>query len=679
MKQWTVAKFDKDAASTLAQNSGIAPFIAMLLSIRGFDTVDKIQNFLSEEPFIADPFEIKDMDKAVARITKAVENFERICVYGDYDADGVTSTALLYSYLEAIDANVMYYIPSREDEGYGLNCKAIDYLKEQNVSLIITVDNGIASVNETEYAKTLDIDIVVTDHHAPPEVLPDACAVIDLHQKDCNSKFKMLSGVGVAFKLVLAMEGEYADVISLLENYADLVCIGTIGDIVSLTDENRAFVKFGLNLIENSDRIGIRALLKQAGLLNRTLNATNVSFGIVPRINAAGRIGLAGDCVTLLLTDDEEEADYIAQRLGSDNSKRKDIENEILSKINSEILENPSLVMDSVIVLDGEYWHQGVIGIVAARIKEIYGKPTIIITKDGEHAKGSGRSIEGFSLYDAVCSCKEYLSHCGGHPMAVGINLESKNIDNFRKAINKYCQSIQMPYDTLQIDCKLNPSMLDVSLVHLLDELEPFGAGNVKPTFGLYNMTIVDLAPLKDNKYIRITLSRNNSKIQVMSFSISPSEFPFKKGDIVDLAVSLDVNEYKGIENLTVILKDIKSANVDNSIYIDSLRIYESFCNDGKLSKEQIYSIFPTRDEFACVYRFIRDNDGFKYKLDNLCIRLENKICFGKIKVILQAMSELGLIEIYEGLKTTEIKYIEVNHKVDLQSAKIIKKLKEAI
>ena len=679
MKQWSIAKFDKDAAGRLAQNSGIAPFLAMLLSIRGFDTLDKIDTFFNSEPQIDDPFEIKDMDKAVKRITKAVENFERICVYGDYDADGVTSTALLFSYLEAIDANVMYYIPSREDEGYGLNCNAIDYLKEQNVNLIITVDNGIAAVEEISYAKTLDIDVVVTDHHAPPEILPDACAVVDLHQKDCKSKFKMLSGVGVAFKLVLAMEGEYADVISLLENYADLVCIGTIGDIVSLTDENRDFVKFGLQLLENSDRIGVRALLKQAGLLNRPLNATNVSFGIVPRINAAGRIGLANDCVTLFLTDSEEEADYIAQRLGTDNTKRKEIENSILSEINSRILENPELVMDKVIVLDGEGWHQGVIGIVAARVKEVYGKPTIIITKDGDFAKGSGRSIEGFSLYDAINSCDNYLTHCGGHPMAVGINLESKNIDKFRKSINKYCSEIKMPYDTLSIDCKLNPAMLDVSLVHILDELEPFGAGNPKPNFGLYNMTIADLTPLKDNKYIRLTLTRNNSKIQVMSFSMSPAEFPFKKGDVIDLAVTLDVNEYKGIENLTVILKDVKASDVDNSVYIDSLRIYEDFIIGLNLSKEELLSIYPTREDFACVYRFLRTNQGFNYKLDNLCIRLENKISFGKIKVILSAMNELGLIEIQEGLKTTKIKFIEVTGKVDLKSANIIKKLEEAI
>lgn len=679
MKQWSVAKFNKDAAGSLAQKCGIAPFLGMLLSIRGIDTTEKVSEFLSEEPIIANPFEIKDMDKAVIRITKAIENFERICVYGDYDADGVTSTALLYSYLEAIDANVMYYIPSREEEGYGLNNNAIDYLKEQNVSLIVTVDNGIAALNEVEYAKTFGVDIVITDHHTPPEVLPDACAVVDMHRKDCKSKFKMLSGVGVAFKLVMALEGEYADVVSLLENYADLVCIGTIGDIVPLNDENRVFVKYGLKAIENSDRIGLIALLKQSGLLNKSINASNVSFGIVPRINAAGRLGLSHDCVTLMLTDDEEQAEEIAQKLGTDNEKRKEIELDILGKINSLVLKNPSIVMDKIIVIDGENWHQGVIGIVASRIKDIYGKPVIIITKDGENAKGSGRSIEGFSLCDAVFACKDYLTHCGGHPMAVGINLKSENIDSFRKAINKYAENTVMPYDTLHIDCKLNPAMLDVSLAQMLDFLEPYGAGNSKPVFGLYNMTVNELIPLKENKYLKITLTRNNSRVQVVSFSISPDEFPFKKGDTVDLAVTLDVNSYNGTERLSLILKDVKPAGFENSEYIDSLRIYESFCKGEKVPRESLLSIYPQREDFAAVYRCIRNSGGFNFKIENLCNRLENKISLGKIKVILEAMNELGLIEIYEGIKETKIKYIKTTEKVDLQSSQIIKSLREVL
>lgn len=679
MKQWSVAKFDKDSANSLAEELGISPFLAMLLSIRGFKTKQEISDFLSFEPLIASPFEIKDMQKAAKRIIKAVENFEKICVYGDYDADGVTSTALLYSYLETIDSNVMFYIPSREDEGYGLNSNAVNYLKEQGVSLIITVDNGIASVEEVELASSLGIDVVITDHHTPGQKLPNACAVVDMHQKDCRSSFKMLSGVGVAFKLVMALEGEYADTRSLLENYADLVCIGTIGDIVPLCEENRIFVKYGLELLKNSERIGIRALLKESGLLDKPINAGNVSFGIVPRINAAGRLGLSNDCVTLFLTDDEQRAEEIAKRLTSDNSKRKDIEKDIIEKINQQVMKNPSITMDKIIVIDGENWHQGVIGIVASRIKDIYGKPTIIITSDGQSAKGSGRSIEGFSLCDAVFACKDCLTHCGGHPMAVGIGLESKNIDLFREKINEYAKGVEMPYDCLHLDCKLNPAMLDLSLVNQLEYLEPYGAGNPKPIFGLYNMTIENLTPLKDNKYIRLSLIRNNSHVQVMCFCMTPDELPYKKGDTVDLAVSLDVNEYRGAESLTVLLKDIKLSNFENSEYINSLRIFESFCKGDMPSRDELLSIYPQREDFAAVYRFLRANNGFTYKTENLCTRLSHNISYGKVKVVLEAMNELSLIEIYEGLKTTKIKYIETTQKVDLQDAQIIKNLREVL
>lgn len=678
MKQWSIAKLNTDTASDLAQQCSVPPFLAMLLAMRGFDTAEKIQAFLSDEPLIDDPFEIKDMDKAAERIITAIEKFEKICVYGDYDADGVTSTALLYSYLQTADANVMYYIPSRAEEGYGLNNGALDYLKEQGVSLIVTVDNGVAAVEETEYAKSLGMDLVITDHHTPPDVLPDACAVVDLHRSDCKSKFKMLSGVGVAFKLVMALEGEYADIYSLLDNYADLVCIGTIGDIVPLTGENRVFVKRGIELLENSDRIGVRALLKSCGLSGKSLDTSSVSFGLVPRINAAGRLGLSGDCVTLFISEDEELCDDIAKRLNEDNTRRKEIESEILEKINGEIMKNPSVVMDKIIVIDGEGWHQGVIGIVASRIKEIYGKPAIVIARDGESAKGSGRSVKGFSLCDAVFDCKDLLTHCGGHPMAVGLSLKSENIPEFRRRINGEI-NLPMPYDTLNIDCKLNPAMLDTSLVRLLSYLEPFGSGNTKPVFGLYNMKICDIIPLKDKKYFKLNLSRENSGISVVSFKMSYDEFPYSKGDKVDLAVTLDINEYKGTESLSIILRDVKLSGKENAENIESLRTFEDFCKGRKADPVSLGGIFPQRQDFALVYRYIRDNNGFNYSPENLCQRLKGRISLGKLRVILEALNELGLIEIYEGIKSTEIKYIKTNKKVDLESSKIIGELKEVL
>ena len=396
MKLWTVAHLDKKEATEIQSKYELPAIIAMLLQIRNIKTKEEIEDFLFNDSQIASPFEIKDMDKAVERIKIALDRCELICVYGDYDADGVTSTALLYSYLETIGANAMYYIPSRENEGYGMNKSAVDLLKGKDVKLIITVDNGIAAVEEIAYAKQLGIDTVVTDHHMPTGELPDAYAVVDLHREDCPSKFKNLSGVGVAFKLVMALEGEECDVDFLLANYSDLLSIGTIGDIVELKSENRVFVKRGLQSINNSDRVGINALINNAGLANKELTAGNVSFTIVPRINAVGRLGLSQKSVSLLLTEEAEEAEDISAELCEDNFERQQIEKEILEKIDLRIKEMPSLVTDRIIVIDGENWHQGVIGIVASRIKETYGKPTIIISKCDGVAKASGRSVEGF-------------------------------------------------------------------------------------------------------------------------------------------------------------------------------------------------------------------------------------------------------------------------------------------
>lgn len=676
MKLWSVAELNKTEASQIQNRYELPAIIAMLLQIRNIKTKEEIEDFLFNDSEIASPFEIKDMDKAVKRIKSSLDTCELICVYGDYDADGVTSTALLYSYLDTIEANAMYYIPSRETEGYGMNKSAIDFLSEKGVKLIVTVDNGIAAVEEIAYAKSLGIDTVVTDHHQPTGELPNACAVVDLHQSDCNSKFKSLSGVGVAFKLIMALEGEYCDVNSLLDNYADLLTIGTIGDIVELKGENRVFVKRGLQSIMNCDRVGIDALVQSSGLGGKNISAGNVSFTLVPRINAVGRLGLSGKSVELLLTEDPDEAEETALQLCQDNAERQQIEKEILEKIDIRIRQNPELVLDKVLVIDGEDWHQGVIGIVASRIKDTYGKPTIIISRSGENAKASGRSVEGFPLCDAVFACADLLVHYGGHPMAVGLSLDSDNIELFRKRINEFANSYDMPFDKLNIDCKLNPEYLSVDIVNSLSYLQPFGAGNPTPIFGLYNMTLTGIVPLSNNKHLKLLLSRGNTTITAMKFFTSTEEFPYQKGDTLDLAVTLDTNEYNGNVSVSVIIKHIKSSSDNAEEILQSHRIYEEFCLGNAVSSDRLQTIIPTRDDFALLYRFLKSQGGYGYLPETLVQRLDNKLSFGKIRVILKAMSELGLIEINEGLNKTQIKLIEVTGKVDLESAPIISKLR---
>lgn len=678
MKLWTVAELNKAEASEIQNKYELPAIVAMLLQIRNIKTKDEIEDFLFNDSEISNPFDIMDMDKAVSRIKTALNNNELICVYGDYDADGVSSTALLYSYFETIGANAMYYIPSREKEGYGMNNNAIDFLNEKGVKLIVTVDNGVAALNEIDYASSLGIDTVVTDHHMPTGKLPNACAVVDLHREDCKSRFKSLSGVGVAFKLIMALEGEYCDVNSLLDNYADLLSIGTIGDIVELKGENRVFVKRGLKSIMNCDRAGIGALVESSGLHGKNITAGNVSFTIVPRINAVGRLGVSGKSVELLLTENERQANEIATDLNYDNSERKQIESEILNKIEIEIKQNPSLVQSRIIVIDGENWHQGVIGIVASRIKERYGKPTIIISRSGETAKASGRSIDGFPLCDAVFACADLLTHYGGHPMAVGLSLESKNIPLFRNKINSFAGTFSnMPFDRLKIECKLNPAFISVDLVESLSCLQPFGAGNPTPIFGLYKMKLDNIIPLSNNKHLKLVLSKNNNTINALYFFTSSEEFPYQKGDILDLAVTLETNEYNGVVSVSAIVKDIKS-NSDNSLEIlESNRIYEDFCCGNPLSQQQLLSILPVRDDFALLYRFLKANGGYRFSLETLVHMLDNKLSFGKIKVILKAMQELDLIKISEDFKSSRIDIKEVSKRVVLDSAPIIRKLRE--
>ncbi len=678
MKRWSIAKLNKENAKTISERYDLPPIIATLLDIRGIVTEKDINDFLYNESDIDSPFEIKDMDKAAARVKAAVENGEKICVYGDYDADGVTSTALLYSYLETIGADVIYYIPSREGEGYGMNTNAVDILYKKGVNLIVTVDNGISAIEEIAHAKALGIETVVTDHHMPGDTMPDAVAVVDMHRPDCKSRYKMLSGVGVAFKLVMAIEGEYADVDMLLDNYSDLLSIGTIGDIMPLVDENRVFVKRGLKQINNGDRPGLASLVESAGLLGKNINAGNVSFGIVPRINAVGRLGQSDDCVNMLVTDDVERASEIASKLSYDNAERQRIEKEILDKINVLIAKNPTLVQDRVIIICGDDWHQGVIGIVSSRLKEIYGKPCIILSDTGEICRGSGRSVEGFDLWEAVCSCADVLDHFGGHPMAVGLGIKRDKIDDFRREINEYAASKgEMPYNTLNIDCKLNPAFLDVELVKSLSYLQPFGQGNPTPVFMLSRLRITAITPLSNNKHIKLSLTNGKTSIQALNFFCSTLEFPYRVGEVVDIAVTLDINVYKNNESVSVIIKDIKYADIDNAEYINSLRIFEYFCGGENVEKEKLLSIIPGRDDFALVYRYLK---GLKSGLINPEIvvhSLSGKITYGKLKVILEAMNELGLIAIYEDMYKTEFKLLEVSSKVNLSEAGIIKALKE--
>lgn len=645
-KKWVVSECNKDIAATIAENCGVEPFAALLLCSRGMTDEFEVESFLYDTD-LSDPFALPDMEKAVERIKLALENGEKISVFGDYDADGVTSTALLYSYLSSRGANVDYYIPDRDGEGYGMNLGAIDALKERGTTLIITVDNGISSIDEVAYAKTLGIDVVVTDHHKVGEVLPDAVAVVDPHRSDFLSDFCDWAGVGVAFKLVCALDG--SEGYELLEEYGDIVTVGTIADIVPLKGENRIIVRSGVAFInaaiaDGSLRKGLRALIEAGGSATK-LDATAVAYRIAPRINAAGRMGSAERALKLLLCDDEAQARELAEEISNANTLRQSTESEIAEAAIAYTESHPEIKHRRVLVVEGEGWHAGVIGIVASRLVEKYGKPCIVISKNGEAAKGSGRSIGEFNLYDALSYCSAELTRFGGHTLAAGLSLNTDNIASFRDKINEYARTQPVPVPTVNIDCKLNPATLSTDLVYSLDVLGPFGAENPSPLFGLYNMEVTAVQPVGGGKHLRISVRRKASAITAIMFSVTPAEFPFEIGDKVDLAVKLGINEYLGKEQLSVQVKAVRFAGSNDDAVMGSLVDYDDFCAGGELTDELLQKISVDREFCARVYKYIKMMGGWCHSAEILCKRLgfsEEKI--SSCQIALDALSELGIL-----------------------------------
>lgn len=673
LRKWEVRPLDKERAAAFAQTYGVPFFLAMLMNIRGLDDAAHLREFLGEGEPLSDPFLLKDMDKAAARITRAVDNMEKIAVYGDYDADGVTSTAMLYSYLETRGADVIFYIPQREGEGYGMNMGAVEYLKEQGVSLIVTVDNGISSVQEVARANELGIDVVVTDHHRPQAILPDAVAVVDAYRPDDTSPYKHFSGVGIAFKLLMALEDGAGDVEDLLEAYSDLAAIGTIGDIVPLTGENRTLIRAGLERLSQSDRPGVQALLENAGIAGKALTSTNVAFTLVPRINATGRMGAPERAVRLLISGYEEEAEVLSEEICADNEERRRVEAEIAEAAFADI-EAKGYMKDRVVVVDGENWHHGVIGIVASRVTERCGKPCMIISRGETEAKGSGRSIEGFSLFEAICACGDLLIKFGGHPMAAGITLKPENIEAFRKRINQYAAEHfpQMPTQTVTLDCKLNPAALSVSMAQSLTQLEPFGNGNPQPVFGLFNMELSNVTPVGGGGHLRLTLEKNGAVITAMRFNTKPEELPYHIGDKIDLAVQLEAREFRGQPSLTVIVRDMKFAAFNTEKNIASLASFEKWQRGEVLSAEDKNRLYPDRACLAAIYRALRTVNGKETDQVRFVSQFGKDMTLGLFKTALLVFEERGLVHSEIADNTFTATLIETSGKTDITRSPVL-------
>ena len=671
-KRWIVADADKDKASALSEKLNIDALVAFLLVSRGMDDELKAGSFLSNNATFSSPFSLKDMDKAVKRINTALDNNERICVYGDYDCDGVTSTALLLSFFESLGADVTYYIPDRIEEGYGMNLKAIDNIKAMGTDLIVTVDNGISAIDEAEYIYSLGMELVVTDHHQVGSVLPRAEAVVNPHRSDNSLKFTDFSGVGVAFKLACAIYD--GDIDELLEQYADLVAIGTIGDVVPLKEENRCFVKAGIQLINSDSRIGIAALRKAACNSDNMLCANDIAFQLCPRINAAGRMDHAAKALELLICDDYELAQEKAVQLNIENSHRHEVEKNILNDIRLKVEKCPSLVEDRVIVIDGKGYHHGVVGIVASHIVSYYGKSAIIIGVDENSGEGTGsaRSVADFNIFDAISSCKDLLLHFGGHPLAAGLGIRSEDIPEFRRRINEFAKEKYpvMPVEVLKLDIKLSPFYLDTELVDSLSALEPFGADNSQPVLGLFNMQLENMLPIGDGKHTKFEVSKKGKLFKIVMFQVSPESLPYSKGDKLDFAVKISKNLYKGKFFLSIQAVDVRRNGIDDDKYFIEKADYEQF----KLGNTNITQQYPTRDICSVVYKHLRNKGGYNAFVDDLYFELQNELTYAQLRYALDAFEEAGLINV--GSKITLNK---VSGKANLENTNVLKTLKGRI
>ena len=556
-KKWQLNEVNDELADKIANEFNISKIVASIIANKGLKDNNEIEVFLHpRRGDFHDPFLMPDMDKAVARIIQAIDNKEKVAIYGDYDVDGITSSTVLHRFLEERGLHTDIYIPNRLNEGYGLNKKEIEAIAETKHTLIITVDCGITGYDEIEYAKTFGIDTVVTDHHEPPEKLPDAIAVVDCKRKDNKYPFNGLAGVGVAFKLTQAL----AIKLNLPEEsylkYLDIVCVGTISDIVPLVDENRTISKLGLRLVKQTRNIGLKVLLESIGY--KKIDSNTISFGIAPRINACGRMGHEKEALKLFLTNNIEEAKQITQKLNEYNLQRQEIEKRIFDEA-QELMQNPEEQKLPCIVLRKENWHHGVIGIVSSKITDIYFKPSILMCIEDKEAKGSGRSIPGFDIHEALENCKENIKQFGGHSMAIGITIDNDKFADFKKQIEEYAESKQISeiVPVLNIDEKVQLKNINLSDIKDLELLEPFGEANKPPIFQINNLKIESIRTLTQGKHLKLDVKEENTRFSAIGFNLGNLANDYKIEDKVNIAGFLEINSFNGMDSIQINIKDI--------------------------------------------------------------------------------------------------------------------------
>lgn len=681
-KQWKIAHPSPEGRAQL-ERAGIPSLLACVLSARGVTEPEQAWKLLTpgEEPLL-DPMLLKDMDRAVLRVGRALKTGELMAVYGDYDVDGITSTCLLTDCLTRLGGRVRSYIPDRLEEGYGLNEEAVLHLAQQGVTLIITVDCGITAAREVEFARELGIDVVITDHHECKQAIPEAAAVVDPHRPDCPYPFKGLAGVGVALKLAMAAAGpDRAGLV--FREYADLAAVGTVADVMPMTGENRTIVQTGLAALAHPRRVGLAQLMEEAGLGDKPVTSVSIGYTLAPRINAAGRMGQADLAAELLLTRDPGRAAALAQELCALNRERQTIECEIFQECVQRLERRPQ---SGIILLADEHWHQGVVGIVASRLTEKYSCPAFMVCLDQGMGKGSCRSWGGVNLFHLLTQCQDLLEGFGGHAMAAGFTVREENIPalerRLRQLVLEERAGEELP-SLLEIDAAVLPQELTVEAVEALDALEPCGAGNPRPVLALTGAHVISAAQVGRGRHLKLRLEGRGVPLDAIFFSVDGSELGLTPGCRVDVAFYPQINDFRGVRSVQLQVVDLRHAMTRAQL---EQSIYEKYRRGEPLSPQEAQSLLPTRAEFVCLWRYLERQCAGQAFLEDTLARIAQKSARSggqserpnHTLVCLEVMEERGLISLERQSGRVQITLHRLEHKVDLNASAILRRLREA-
>lgn len=686
-KNWRFAPIPQDAMDGL-QAAGYSYLVSGVLASRGIDTAEAAAAFLEQENSLShSPFLMVDMDRAVARINNALLSREKIAVFGDYDVDGITATCILVDFLKSRGADAIHYIPRRVEDGYGLSQDAISGLRQQGVKLLITVDCGITGVEEVAFAKSIGMDVVITDHHECKETLPDACAVVDPHRSDCPYPFKHLAGCGVALKLVLALGGRDRED-ALFARYCTLCAIGTVADVMQMADENRTIVSRGLATIDHSDFIGLHALLEETGLAGKEISSVQIGFVLSPRINAAGRMGAADMAADLLLCDDPVRASEMAKELCDLNRERQNVEQTIYSQA-EDMLSNMPAHLRHALVLSDQRWHQGVVGIVASRLSEKYSCPCFMIHLNGGVGKGSCRSWGGFNLFAALESCSDLLLGFGGHELAAGFTIEEKNIPAFRERMNQYAAEFrggEAPVSSLDIDMLITqPNRVTLQELEALSALEPYGSGNARPVFCIKGANLVHAQNVGQNRHLKLRLCRGISSFDGIFFSTVLEDCSVEEGDRVDAAFYLQVNEFRGNRSVQLQLVDIRPSQQPSARELDALKLVDRAIRGEPISPKDARRLLPARDQYVTAWRVLEQflptqktvTTPFLPLLRSISARVGRAEPFLCGTLCLVVFAERGLLEIQHDDEVITLRRCDDGKKVNLEDSVFIRRLQD--